>query len=128
LYIQCIYNCPMNTAVINLRVEPKLKADAQAAARKLGFNLSSVLKGYLRELVKVKKVDFAVAEDPSPWLVRQLKQARKEMLEEKVVSFNDVESAIRWLNAGRSKKKVYKTISASSKRSKREIRSQIAAI
>ena len=103
----------MDTAIINLRVDPRLKANAQAVAKKLGFSLSSILKGYLRELAKLGRVDFAVAEDPSPWLIRQLKQARKEMLEGKAVSFNDVESAIRWLNASGSK---------------REIRSQIAAI
>ena len=67
----------MNTAVINLRVEPRLKTKAQAVAKKLGFNLSSVLKGYLVELVKTKRVDFAATEDPSPWLIRQLKQAEE---------------------------------------------------
>lgn len=118
----------MNTAVINLRVEPRLKADAQVVAKKLGFNLSSILKGYLVELVKMKRVDFAAAEDPSPWLVRQLRQAEKELREGKTVHFGDVENAIRWLHAGGSKKKIHKTISKGSGRSKGEVSSQVAAI
>lgn len=118
----------MNTAVINLRVEPRLKMDAQAAAKKLGFNLSSILKGYLVELVKTKRVDFAATEDPSPWLVHQLKQAEKELRERDTVHFGDVENAIRWLHAGGSKKKIHKAISKSSGRSKGEISSQAAAI
>ncbi len=128
LYTLCIYNVDMNTAVINLRVEPRLKADAQAVASKLGFNLSSILKGYLVELVKIKKVNFAIAEDPSPWLVRQLRQAEKELHEGKTIHFNDVENAIRWLNESGSKKKLRKTISTRSQRNKREIRSQIAIV
>ena len=111
-----------------MRVEPRLKVDAQVVAKKLGFNLSSILKGYLVELVKMKKVDFAVAEDPSPWLIRQLKQAEKEFKEGKTVSFDNPGDAIRWLNEGGFKKKLHKAVSAGSRRSKREIRSQIAAI
>ncbi len=118
----------MNTAVINLRVEARLKADARAVARKLGFNLSSILKGYLVELVKIKRVDFGATEDPSPWLVRQLRQAEKEMREGKTVHFSDVENAIRWLHAGGSKKRVHKAVSKGSGRSRGEISIQAAAI
>ncbi len=118
----------MNTAVINLRVEPRLKTKAQAVAKKLGFNLSSVLKGYLVELVKTKRVDFAATEDPSPWLIRQLKQAEKELRERKTVHFGDVENAIRWLHAGGSKKKIRKAVSKGFGRSKGEVSIQAAAI
>ena len=106
-------------------MEPRLKTKAQAVAKKLGFNLSSVLKGYLVELVKTKRVDFAATEDPSPWLIRQLKQAEKELRERKTVHFGDVENAIRWLHAGGSKRRFVKQYRRASAEVKEKFQSRL---
>ena len=50
----------MNTAVINIKVDPKVKTQAQAIAEKLGFSLSSLINAYLREVIRKKAVNFSL--------------------------------------------------------------------
>jgi addiction module RelB/DinJ family antitoxin len=78
VYIQRIYYVYMNTTVINIRTDKKIKAQAQKIAADLGFSLSSLLNAYLHQLVKTKKVEFEEeAYEPMPYLKRVLKQAEK---------------------------------------------------
>ena len=55
LYILRVY---MNTAVINFRIDLKVKKQAQAVAEELGMNLSTLLNGYIKHLVRTQRVEF----------------------------------------------------------------------
>lgn len=90
----------MNTAVIITKTEPEIKAKAQKVAKDLGLTLSSLINAWLRQLIQTKAVTFSVeSEKPSPYLVRMLKKADKEIKEGKVSpAFDDVEDAIKWLH------------------------------
>lgn len=55
----------MNTASIITKTDPKVKADAQKAAKALGVNLSTTIDGFLRDFIKTKKVSFN-EETPTP--------------------------------------------------------------
>ena len=48
----------MNTAVINFRIDLKVKKQAQAVAEELGMNLSTLLNGYIKHLVRTQRVEF----------------------------------------------------------------------
>ena len=48
----------MNTAVINVKVEPKTKKQAQEVAKSLGLSLSAILNAYLKQLVRTRSVAY----------------------------------------------------------------------
>lgn len=91
--VQCIHNVCMNTAVINFRVDPKVKSGAKAFANSLGLNLSTLIDGYLKYLVKNKAVIFTAdgavpVYKASKWLDRKTEKALKEV--DKAVEVEDI--------------------------------------
>lgn len=89
----------MNSAVVNIKTNPVIKAKAQAVAEELGFSLSSLINGYLKHLVKTKTVHFNTEEEPSEWLIKILKENKKDIKTGRVSpGFYNVEDSIKWLN------------------------------
>lgn len=89
----------MNTAVINIKTEPKVKLKAQKIARQIGVSLSSLINAYLRQFIRTKKVEFDLEEEPSPYLVRMLKRSEEDIKAGRVSpAFDDIEDAIKWLH------------------------------
>lgn len=78
----------MNTAVINLRVDPKVKAGAKAFANSLGLDLSTLIDNYLRYLLKAKAVVFT-AEGAVP--IRKMSERSEEELEK---ALKDIDKTI----------------------------------
>lgn len=89
----------MNTAVINIKTNPQIKAKAQKVAEELGFSLSSLINGYLRHLVKTKTVHFNTSEEPSEYLIQAIKESEKDIKAGRVSpGFKNSQDAIKWLN------------------------------
>ena len=95
----------MQTSVINLRVEPEIKKRAQKVARELGLNLSSVIEGFLKNLIRTKTIHFSLRkEEPSEYMIQALKEVEREKEEGWVSpSFDNVDSAIAWLHNPKAK-------------------------
>lgn len=88
----------MNTAIINVRTEPHIKEQAQETAENLGMSLSSLINGFLRQLVKTKSVHFTVTEKPSQYLLDSIKQAKQERLKGKASPiFDSTKDEMKWL-------------------------------
>jgi len=88
----------MNTAVINIKINPTLKKQARNIAEELGLSLSSLIKGYLKQLVRTKTVSFSLEEEPTDYLLQALKESREDIKAGRVISFNKGSDAIRYLN------------------------------
>jgi len=91
----------MNTAVINVKVDPKVKVGAQKVASDLGFSLSALINGYLKSLIKTKTVHFSLTEkeEPSEYLIKALKESEEDRKTGRVSpSFDNSKDAIKWLN------------------------------
>lgn len=88
----------MNTAVINIKVEPKVKREAKAVAEKIGISLSSLIHAYLKQLITTKTVTFSVPEEPTEWLLQQLKESREDIKRGRVISFNNVDEATSYID------------------------------
>lgn len=89
----------MNTAVINIKTEPQVKKKAQVLAEEMGISLSSLINGFLRHLIKTKTVTFTAHEEPSPYLIKALKESREDIKKGRVsASFDNTDDAISWLN------------------------------
>lgn len=91
----------MNTAVINIKTEPKVKQEAQKVAHELGFSLSSLINGYLRMLVKTKTVHFSLnAHSPTPYLSSSLSESAKNVQDGDLSpTFTTAEDAVNWLHS-----------------------------
>ncbi len=89
----------MNTAVINIKTEQELKKEAQNIAYDLGMSLSSLINAYLRQLVRTRKIEFDLREEPSEYLIQALSESRKNIRAGRVSpQFKTAEDAIKWLN------------------------------
>ena len=91
----------MNTAVVNFKIDSKIKKDAQAVVEGLGFSLSSVLTASLRKLIRTRTVEFSddVHLELTPWAKRMLKQSEKDTKAGLVSpKFSNVKDSIAWLN------------------------------
>jgi len=70
----------MNTSVINIKTNPKVKADAQKVANDLGFSLSALINGYLKQLVKTKTAHFSLREKtPSKYMIDALRESERDI-------------------------------------------------
>lgn len=90
----------MNTAVINIKTDIKLKTQAQKIASDLGFSLSALINGYLSQLVKTKTIHFsATEENPSEYMIQALKESEEHRRRGEVSpSFDNAADAIAWLD------------------------------
>jgi len=89
----------MDTAVINIKINPTLKKQVQNIAEKLGINLSSLIKGYLKQLVRTKTVSFSLEEEPSDYLLQALQESREDIKTGRISpTFHNANDAVKWLH------------------------------
>lgn len=92
----------MNTAVINVKTDVTLKREAQALAREIGVSLSALIKAYLKQLVKSRKV--TLREEPSAYMIKALKESAEDIRKGRVSpTFDNAEDAIKWLEDPKAK-------------------------
>lgn len=89
----------MNTAVINIKVQPDIKKRAQVVASELGFSLSSLINAYLRQLVKTKTITFSTScEEPTEYLLQALRESKEDIKAGRISSsFTNANDAVAWL-------------------------------
>lgn len=88
----------MNSAVINIKTNPQVKAKAQKVAEELGFSLSSLINGYLKHLVKTKTVHFNTSEEPTQYLIDALKESEEDKKAGKLISFKNFDDEMAYLD------------------------------
>jgi addiction module RelB/DinJ family antitoxin len=89
----------MKTAVINIKTDEHIKAQAKKVATQLGLSLSGLINAYLRQLVKSKTVYFSLrSEEPTEHLLRSLAQSERDRKSGRVSpTFDSAEDAVAWL-------------------------------
>lgn len=80
------------TTIINIKTDPKIKTAAQKIAKELGLSLSGVLNAYLREFVRTKKIEVSL--EPTPKLIKTLKEADEEYERGEYVSYDNLKEAL----------------------------------
>ncbi|MDZ4243890.1 MAG: hypothetical protein U1C57_02185, partial [Candidatus Doudnabacteria bacterium] len=90
----------MKSEIINIKTEPETKRKAKKLASDLGLSLGTLLNAYLKQFIKTKTVTFGIAaEEPSEWLINELKQAEKDEKNGYTSpAFDNAKDAIAWLN------------------------------
>ena len=89
----------MNTAVVITKTDPEVKEQAQRVAKKLGISLSSLVNAYLKQIVRTRRVEFTLEEEPSEYLVKTIKQAEENYRTGKTSpAFTKAKDAVKYLD------------------------------
>ncbi|KKS33525.1 MAG: DNA-damage-inducible protein J [Parcubacteria group bacterium GW2011_GWC2_42_12] len=89
----------MNSSVINIKTDIKVKKEAQKVAADLGLSLSGAINGFLKQLIRNKTVLFTLNEGaPSDYLLSSIKESRAERKSDNFHSFKNNQAAINFLN------------------------------
>lgn len=89
----------MNTVIINIKTDIKVKKEAQKISSDLGLTLSGAINGFLKQLIRDKSVSFTLNESvPSDYLLSSVKESETERKAGKSHSFKNNQAAINFLN------------------------------
>jgi len=69
----------MQTAVINIKADPKLKKEAQRVSAGLGLPLGTVINNYLRQFVIDQRVEFKQPLIPNKATAKRLLAAERDI-------------------------------------------------
>jgi len=64
---------------INIKTDKELKESAKKTAEELGFSLSAVIRAQLKQLVRDKRVEFSVPQEPNEETKQLLKEAMEDL-------------------------------------------------
>lgn len=88
----------MKTAIVTIKTEPQVKAQAKKVAEDLGFNLSTLVDAYLRDLIRNQVVYFNMRpEIPNESLKQAIKEADEDRKSGNILSFDNADDAIAYL-------------------------------
>ena len=89
----------MNTAVVNVKVDPKVKKEAHKVAGELGLSLSGLINAYLKQVIRTKTVHFsALNEEPGEYLRAVLAESSRDKRKGRVSpGFRRADDAVAWL-------------------------------
>ncbi|KKU06520.1 MAG: hypothetical protein UX10_C0030G0006 [Candidatus Magasanikbacteria bacterium GW2011_GWA2_45_39] len=109
IYFVIIYNF-MKTALLTVKIDPKVKRKAHAVAEALGMSLGTLVSVQLNEFIRTKTVHASLSEDrPTPYLLKALKESAADVKAGRVSpQFDNATDAIKWLT---SRKKSYSSAS-----------------
>ncbi|MDO8625912.1 MAG: hypothetical protein Q7K39_00425 [Candidatus Magasanikbacteria bacterium] len=98
----------MATTILNVKVDPRVKSRAKQVASRLGLNLSVVINGYLRELIRTETFTVSTRpEEPSEFLLAALRESEEDLRKGRTIGFDDPEEALKFLDTLKSKKRRY---------------------
>lgn len=88
----------MKTAMISMKIDPKVKKEAQLVADELGLSLSAIINATLTNLVRTKTVSYSVFE-PTPLLKKAIISARSDRKKIKRAPFTTAQEMMTSLRA-----------------------------
>jgi len=94
----------MSTTIVNVKIDSMTKTHAQEVADRLGFSLGSLIKAFIKQLVREKRVSFSLPEEPSEYLMHAIAESKKDIKRGWVSpEFDNTEDAIAWLDDSEKK-------------------------
>ncbi len=74
----------MKTSALSIKIDPKVKKEAQKVANRLGFTLSAIINASLKNLTRSKTVSYSLLE-PTPLLKKAIESARADRVRGKSI-------------------------------------------
>lgn len=85
--------------MMNVKIDKTLKAQAAELAEAMGFNLSSIITGMLRNFVTMRELNVSMAPKMTPYLESAIAEVKKEDKRDRSPTFKNHADAIAWLDA-----------------------------
>jgi antitoxin component of RelBE/YafQ-DinJ toxin-antitoxin module len=89
-------NVVMNSTVINVKTDPKLKMQAQKLASQMGVSLSAVINAGLKKFVSDQELNLSDSYAPSGYLEDILEELESGKINKK--TFNNAADALAFLD------------------------------
>ena len=92
----------MYTTSLHIKIEPKIKREAQEVAAELGLSLSAVTKALLKQFIRTKHLSVGrndLPEIPNARTAAQLKQSEEDFKAGRFRSFNSGEEMLDYVNS-----------------------------
>lgn len=88
----------MNSTVINIKTDVKVKQEAQKIASDLGLTLSGAINGFLKQLIRDKAILFTLNNKPSDYLLSSIQESKDQKESGDFYSFKDNQAAVNFLD------------------------------
>ena len=69
----------MNTAIINVKIDPDTKAQLKAFASQVGLPVSALLNSQIKQMLRTGKVEFSTNLEPTPYLEKILREVDNDI-------------------------------------------------
>lgn len=90
----------MNTkTLLTIKTDKTIKKTAQMVAEEIGVPLSTVINAFLKQFVRDREVSFSASYNPSPYLIKIMKESKKELEEGKVVFYKGAKEFLKNLKS-----------------------------
>ena len=89
----------LNSTVINIKTDDKVKKQAQKIAADLGLSLSGVINGFLNNSCAINRCFSSMKEDvPSAYLLSCIEESKKDRKNKSHLSFKNNQDALDFLD------------------------------
>jgi len=86
--------------VLNIKIDKKIKEEAQKLAKSLGLNLSQIANASYKQFIRSREFTFTEGYTMTPYLEKVIEEAERDYKAGKNISpaFVSVDEAMEWLN------------------------------
>lgn len=68
----------MNTAILNIKMDPKTKERLKIFASQLGLPVSALINAQIKQMLRTGKVELDTTLEPTPYLIKLVKKAEAD--------------------------------------------------
>lgn len=69
----------MNTAVLNVKTDPKTKQQLKVFAAQMGLTVSALINAQIRQMLRSGEVRLTTTLEPTPYLEKIMREANKDI-------------------------------------------------
>src|SRR4051794_4587675 len=89
----------MNTTIIQLETDVEMREQAEKVAEEFGFGkLTTLLTVFLRQVTRTRNVSLSIGEEPTEYLLEELKKSEADFNAGRSVSFLSGQEAADFVN------------------------------
>ena len=69
----------MTKTILNIKTDPKTKAEIQEFAAELGVPVSVIMNAQIKQMLRDRKIVLSTELEPTPYLVKIMEQVEKDL-------------------------------------------------
>lgn len=88
----------MQTAIVSIKIDPKLKKKAEEVAERSGYDLNILLSDYLKKISRITKVPGRLDEEPNEYFIKSMNESEEDVEAGRVVTFKSAKDALAYID------------------------------